>query len=199
MKALLRACIVAFSCVSAYAQTNVEGFTQQQLQEVRRTEEARFLALEQSCHTRFAVFDCLQQVRAERRLVLDELRRKEVILNDLERRKKAANQLEQIREKTSAEKLEMENSRQKEALKTQVERETNAANKTAERLAKPSPNAKNKPSSAVIGSSRPAEDSAKNKLEFDQKNKEAQERRESREKSRLEKKADKPAQPLPLE
>ena len=199
MKALLGACLVAFLWADVYAQPNVQDLTQQQLQDTRRTEEARFLALEQTCYTRFAVFDCLQQVRAQKRSVFDDLRRKEVDLNDLERKKKAANQLEQIREKTSPEKLEENNSRRLEALKAHSERETNAANKKAEQLEKPSPNTKDKPSRPASGASRPAEDAAKNKLEFDQKVKEAQDHRQSREKSRLEKKADKPAQPLPIE
>jgi hypothetical protein len=199
MRALLGACLVAFSCADVHAQAHVEGVTQQQLHEVRRTEEARFLALEQTCYTRFAVFDCLQQVRAQRRLVLDDLRRKEVALNDMERKKKAADQLEQIREKTSFEKLEAENSRRQEAMKAQIEREVSAANKKAEQLTKPSSNAKDKQSPPALGASSPAENAAKNKLDFDRKIKEAQDHRESREKSRLEKKADKPAQPLPLE
>lgn len=199
MKALLGVCLVAFSCATANAQASMEGLTQQQLQDTRRTEDARFLALEQTCYMRFAVFDCLQQVRAQKRLVLDDLRRQEVALSDLERKKKATKQLEQIREKISPEKLELENSRRQESLKTQIERETNAANKKAEQLNKPFPATKGQLSSPVLGASSPAENAAKNKLEFDQKIKEAQDRRLSREKSRLEKKADKPAQPLPVE
>ena len=199
MKVLLGACLVAFLCADVYAQSSVEGLTTKQLQDTRRTEEARFVALEQACHTRFAVFDCLQQVRAQRRLVFDDLRRKEVTLNDLERRKKAADQLEKIREKTSPDKLEVENSRRLEALKTQIEREARAANKEAEQPAKPAQKMNEKPNPSALGVSSPAEDAAKNKLDFDRKIKEAQDHRESREKSRLEKKSHKPAQPLPLE
>lgn len=199
MKALLGVCLAAFSCAAATAQASMDDITQQQLQDTRRNEEARFQVLEQTCYTRFAVFDCLQQVRAQKRSVFDDLRRKEVALNDLERKKKAANQLEQIREKTSPEKLEVDNLRRQEALKAHVERETNAANKKAEQLNKPSPATKEQLSSPALGASSPAENAVKNKLEFDQKIKEAQDRRLSRDKSRLEKKADKPAQPLPVE
>ena len=199
MKAQLGACLIAFCCVGAFAQSNVQELTFEQLQDARRSEEARFLALEQACYLRFAVNDCLQQVRADRRLVMDELRRKEVIINDLERQKKAAAQLELIKEKNSLEQLDLENSRRQEALKAHAERESSAANKRAEQLLKPLPTPLPKPSSPAAVPSRTADDAAKNKLDFDRKLKEAQERRESREKRRLEKKADKPALPLPLE
>lgn len=55
-----------------------------------------------ACYQKFAVSDCLRDVRASKRLVLDELRRQEVILNDLERQAKAIEALKKIEEKSSA-------------------------------------------------------------------------------------------------
>lgn len=199
MKAQLSACLVVFCCASICAQTDVQGLTRQQLQDIRSAEEARFQTLEQHCYTRFAVNDCLQEVRASKRWVLDDLRRKEVILSDGERQKKAADQLELIAEKTAKKKLELEDAARQEALKTQAEQATSAAQKAAKPLPAPLPAAQAKPSTPSLGLVRPAEDAAKNKSDFDRKLKEAQERKESRNKSRLEKKADKPAQPLPSE
>ena len=54
------------------------------------------------CYQKFAVTDCLREVRAKNRLVLDELRRQEVILNDLERQAKAIEALNKIEEKSLA-------------------------------------------------------------------------------------------------
>lgn len=53
-----------------------------------------------ACSQKFAVTDCLREVRAKNRLVLDELRRQEVILNDLERQAKAIEALNKIEEKS---------------------------------------------------------------------------------------------------
>lgn len=53
-----------------------------------------------ACLQKFAVSDCLREVRAKSRLMLDELRRQEVILNDLERRAKAIEALNKIEEKS---------------------------------------------------------------------------------------------------
>ena len=55
-----------------------------------------------ACYQKFAVTDCLRGVRANNRLVLDELRRQEVILNDIERQAKAIEALNKIEEKSLA-------------------------------------------------------------------------------------------------
>lgn len=193
MRAQLGTCFVVFFCAGA---VDAQGLMREQLQDLRSAEEARFQTLEQDCYTRFAVNDCLQEVRASKRLVLDDLRRKEVILSDEERRKKGADQLELIAEKTAKQKLDLENAASPEALKAQAERAKNAAQKAAQPLPAPLSATQAQPSTPLLGTPQPAEDAAKNKLDFDRKLKEAQERKESRDKSRLEKRADKPAQPL---
>jgi hypothetical protein len=53
-----------------------------------------------ACYQKFAVTDCLREVRAKNRLVLDELRRQEVILNDLERQTQAIEALNKIEDKS---------------------------------------------------------------------------------------------------
>ena len=52
-----------------------------------------------ACYQKFAVNDCLRDVRAKNRLVLDALRRQEVMLNDRERQAKAIEALKNIEEK----------------------------------------------------------------------------------------------------
>lgn len=56
-----------------------------------------------ACYQKFAVSDCLREVRTNTRLVLDALRRQEVILNDLERQAKAISALRKIEEKSLGE------------------------------------------------------------------------------------------------
>ncbi len=191
--------LIAFCLASTSAQTSHEGMSRQQIQEARSAEEARISDQESACYERFAVNDCLKQARAKRRLALEGLRRQEVILNDLERRKKAADQLELIQEKSSPQKREEANASRLDAVKAQKEREASAAKKLADHLLTPSPGKDDKRASPAMGTSRSAEEAAKNKMDFDLKLKEAQEHRQSREAELLKKKADKPIQPLPLE
>ena len=197
MRALIGACLVAFSCANAYAQASVQGLTQQQLQDVRRAAEAQFQALEQQCYLRFAVNDCLHEALNSRRLVLDDLRRKEVELNNEERRKKAADQLLLIAEKTAKQQLEIEEASRKEALQLQVEAATPIPPIAIKPSLATSPAPTAAPSAPLELVPRPAENAVKNRADFDLKFKEAQDHKASRSKSRLEKKAGKPAQPLP--
>lgn len=55
--------------------------------------QARFKTQDVQCYQRFAVNDCLGEVRAQRRVVLAELRRQEILLNDTQRKRRAAEQL----------------------------------------------------------------------------------------------------------
>ena len=199
MRRQLSFLLIAFCLASTSAQTSHEGMSRQQIQEARSAEEARISDQESACYERFAVNDCLKQARAKRRLALEGLRRQEVILNDLERRKKAADQLELIQEKSSPQKREEANASRPDAVKAQKEREASAAKKLADHLHTPSPGKDDKRASPAMGTSRSAEEAAKNKMDFDLKLKEAQEHRQSREAELLKKKADKPIQPLPLE
>lgn len=199
MRRQLSFLLIAFCLASTSAQTSHEGMSRQQIQEARSAEEARISDQESACYERFAVNDCLKQARAKRRLALEGLRRQEVILNDLERRKKAADQLELIQEKSSPQKREEANASRLDAVKAQKEREASAAKKLADHLLTPSPGKDDKRASPAMGTSRSAEEAAKNKMDFDLKLKEAQEHRQSREAELLKKKADKPIQPLPLE
>jgi hypothetical protein len=189
----------ALAFAGANAQTSIEGVNRQQLQEKRTAEEARFLVLEEACYERFAVNDCLRQVRAKRRAVFDELRRHEVLLNDIDRRKKAAEQLDLIKDKTSPQKLEEAQSRRLESVKAQDEREANAEKKKLENSLAPLPNSQDKRAKPQVEATRSAEEALNKRLDFERKLKEAQDRRDSRAKSLLEKKTDKPVKPLPLE
>lgn len=63
----------------------------------RAQQEAHYQSEEVACYARFAVTDCLHEVRALRRAALADLRRQERLLNDLERQRQAQEKLDQIR------------------------------------------------------------------------------------------------------
>jgi hypothetical protein len=73
----------------------------ERIRQVRLVEQARFATEEAQCYRRFAVNDCLQEVRRARRDVLEDLRRQEMSINDAQRKRRAAEQLIRADEKMS--------------------------------------------------------------------------------------------------
>lgn len=65
----------------------------------RQQVEARFKAEETACYQKFAVNDCIDAGRAERREKLADLRRQEISLNDAERKRKGAEQVQRMEDK----------------------------------------------------------------------------------------------------
>ena len=78
-----------------------EALERERIREFRAAETARFAAEEAQCYQRFAVNDCLQEVRRARRDVLADLRRQEMSINDAQRKRRAAEQLLRADEKIS--------------------------------------------------------------------------------------------------
>ncbi|MDP2001040.1 MAG: hypothetical protein Q8K22_15810 [Rhodoferax sp.] len=76
------------------------------IQSERDVGESRFGEQTAACYAKFAVTDCLQEVRLRRRQLNDELRRQTVVLNDMERRKKTLLKMEQTELKSSFQKAE---------------------------------------------------------------------------------------------
>lgn len=70
------------------------------IQRLRLDYEAIDQQAKAACYQKFAVTDCLRAARAKKRVILDDLRRQEVILNDLDRQFKAAEALKRIEKKT---------------------------------------------------------------------------------------------------
>lgn len=76
------------------------------LQVQRSLAQDRYQMQEAACYSLFWVMDCIRQVRAVRREVLEALRRDERALNDAERKRKAQAQVQQIQERSSIQRLE---------------------------------------------------------------------------------------------
>ena len=157
------------------------------IQADRTREEARFAAEDVACYARFAVTDCLRDVRVRRREVLDDLRRQEVAINDAERKRKAQEQIERMDEKSSARQIEDEAASRLRAREAQQDREDRAIQKAAaaEKAKSGPPAGKRTPKTVEQG--RTADEITEEQKQYQDKLREAQEHRASREKSRSEK------------
>jgi len=68
----------------------------------RAFEESEFIKREAACYARFAVTDCLESLRSQRREKLDALRRQEVVLDDADRKQKAQERMLRLEGKSQA-------------------------------------------------------------------------------------------------
>ena len=82
-------------------QSQREAAEHARIDAARADQEAQTARAEAACYARFAVNDCLLKVRAERRIVLADLRRQEISLNDAARKRRAAQQLLRSDERSS--------------------------------------------------------------------------------------------------
>lgn len=163
----------------------------------RASAQARFEKEEASCYQRFAVNDCLRQVKVRRRAVLEELRRQEIILNDVDRKKRAAEQLRRTEEKASEQALQDEADKRAAARQGHEERLKRAGQKQASPGNKvPSQAAAGPQVRASAAKSTSAASRAQDKKAFDEKQREAQERKAKRDKA-LAEKSGPPARHLP--
>lgn len=156
------------------------------IQAERAREEARYQTEEAACYAKFAVTDCIRHVRVHRREALDELRRQTLALNDAERKRKALEQIERIKEKSSAQRMEEEAARRLEAREAQQEREDRATQKAAASM-KTKSGLDGERAQKTVEQGRTAADVAKDQQQYNDKLKEAQEHRANWEKSNKEK------------
>ncbi len=100
MKKLVVVLWMVFLVSPAWAQAVVDdtvvspdAVERERIRQTRANAQAQFAAQETQCYARFAVNDCLAEVRGHRREVLGDLRRQEISLNDAQRKRRAADQL----------------------------------------------------------------------------------------------------------
>lgn len=167
------------------------------IQAERARQEANIQTEEAACYARFVVTDCIRQVRAHRREVFQALRREEVTLNDAERQRKALAQIEQLKGKSSVQRQDEDAERRLEASQAQQEREKRAAEKAAAAMNAASAPVQSPVAPNSLTHGRTAVDIGKDKQQFTDKLKEAQEYRASRVKSNREKTGT-PSKPLPV-
>ena len=112
---------LVMACAAAQAQTTSDA-ERLRISSERARLEAAFALEDTACYKRFLVNNCLDEVKLRRRDALADLRRQEIVLNDEARKAKAAEQIQKIEDKSSAEKLRQESDRQAQALKDFDER-----------------------------------------------------------------------------
>ncbi len=103
----------------------------------RAEQESIFQRQQEACYQRFAVNDCLIQARRERREVLDELRRRDVLLNALERETRAIDEINRIASNLSPERQQQRAEQAEQARTEALDRQTRNDEKNAERLNAP--------------------------------------------------------------
>ena len=173
----------------AWAQQPASYDPEVQLRERARIDAERSQALarygeeEADCYQRFAVNDCLREVRKRRRVTLEELRRQEIILNDERRAAAAAEQLRRTEER-AAQRASEEAAEQRETARKEYEaRQARARQKQATAQGAPVPAAS---ASAPVGpASAPVSAAERARLQqaYEARQKEAEDRRLQRERA----------------
>ena len=98
---LLLTCVAAAAGAADPAAVSVAGELAR-IQSERKLVEAHAAVDEAGCYQRFAVNDCLRDVRAKRRAFLQDLRRQEISINDAERKARGAAQAQRADDQQAA-------------------------------------------------------------------------------------------------
>jgi colicin import membrane protein len=134
MKALLTWLALAAAALPLAAQTDAELQAERaRISAARSGADARFAAQEAACYKKFAVNDCIEAARAQRRELLAELRRQEIGLNDVERKRRAVERVRSIEERNSPEKQQEDAAKRAEAVARQQDKQQELARRAAER------------------------------------------------------------------
>lgn len=168
------------------------------IEQDRKREEARYAREEAACYQRFAVNDCLREIRVRRRATFEDLKRQETTLNDAERKIRAGEQVDRTDEKATIKASQEEADKRAAALRDSQERVERAAQKKAERQKDVEQKASTPPRVRNATTDAPsAESKAEKKTQFEEKQRQAIERKAERDKALAEKKAGKPPSTLP--
>lgn len=97
----------------------------------------RYGSDEADCYQRFAVNDCLRDVRRQRRVALEELRRQEIILNDAQRAAITAEQQRRVEQRQAERDSPASQAERDAAARERAAREQDAQRRQAERGAAP--------------------------------------------------------------
>lgn len=180
---LLSLCAVAVAQAQLPAAYDPEFDARERVRiEAERSRTQLFYADEEArCYQRFAVNDCLRDVRRQRRTALEELRRQEVILNDARRAATAAEQARRVEERSAGRQDPVDEARRLEEQKARESREQQSRDRQAERARAPAAAA----SAPQAGDKVPPMDDAARRAEqqraYELRQQRAEERRRERE------------------
>lgn len=168
------------------------------IEQDRKREETRYAQEEAACYQRFAVNDCLREVRVRRRATFEDLKRQEISLNDEERKIRAGEQVDRTDEKASIKSSQEEADKRAAARQESQERMERAEQKKVDRQKDAAQKAGTPPRERSMTRDAPSEASkAEQKKSFEEKQRQALERKAERDKALAEKKKAKPASTLP--
>jgi colicin import membrane protein len=179
------------------ASTGAEGARAERdrIQADRAREQLRYEKEESVCYQRFAVNNCLREVRVRRRATFEELRRQEIILNDADRKKRAAEQVRSTDEKAASQAAAgQEAAQQRQAYEEKLERARQKKDDLSRNVREKGAQAPQAHASAPDAISPESREKARKA--FEEKQLKAQERKAKRDKEQAEK-AGPPPRPLP--
>ena len=192
MKLLLACLGILATVLPAGAETDTAAEAERgRIAAERNQAQTRLAAQEVACYKTFAVNDCLKAARSQRREQMSDLRRQELSLNEAQRKRRAADRLHSIEERQSAQKQEDTAAQRAEAVVRQQDKKDALGKRSAER-------AQTSASAPVRTARKPAShDSAAELRRSQQRQQEAQERRD-RVAKRLLESARSGVKPLPV-
>lgn len=136
-------CLAALPLAAAWAQLGPNpdkaamDAERQHIASERQQVEQRFSQAQSACYRKFAVQDCLNEVRRERRRAVDGLHKREAALHDIERQRRGTAATERLEEKPRrAEKAEDQRERAREQQQERDERAAGHARSRAEAQAR---------------------------------------------------------------
>lgn len=189
MKTLL-ACLFALLAASPVLAQG-DAAERARIRDERAAAETRFAEEKKACRARFAVTDCIDKVTREHNARLADLRRQDNLLNDAERKRRAADRQKELDERNSPEKQQQAADKRAKALADQQERDARAAEKAAKRAeqdaqragrsptgktpkGEPAPQGTPRDAKPAHGNGPTAEEAAKNRADYETRQKEAQ-------------------------
>lgn len=116
------------------AQADKDAAEKARIDADRKAVEARYDQDRAGCYRKFAVQDCLNDVRRKRRAQVEALNRQEAVINDAERQRRGAAELNRLEQK--GELSADDAAKREQAQRSQQEREQRASERASDRQAR---------------------------------------------------------------
>src|SRR4051812_43403834 len=160
--------------------------------------EQAYAAREAECRTRFVVTSCIDAARHDRREAMEKLRQQEVVLDEAQRKQRAAQRIEEIRAKVSADEGKRREAEARVQTRDAKRAEEAEAAAVAAVAASPTAAAVSSPARGRVARVKRPVDTAQAASAYDKRQRDAQEHRAAVERRNVERAAkSKTARPLP--
>ena len=133
MKAILLSLLLLSAAGPARAQGDAADQAERdRIARERGQADSRLATQEVACYKKFAVTDCLNAARSQRREILSDLRRQELTLNDADRKRRAGDRVLDIEQRNSAQRQEDAASQRAEAVARRRDKGADLAQRAAD-------------------------------------------------------------------